>query len=552
MLLEISLENFALIKHLNLSFAPGLTVVTGETGSGKSLLIQAIKIAMGAKVMPQHIRTGEESAMVQALFETPSTYGPLLEKYGIPEDDILIIRRVFSINGRTRNYINGAVVNLQTLREITAPLASLAGQHEYQELLRSANHCIWLDRFGGLEQDVSQVSDRYHTLHSIKKTLDEALKEKDATREMLLKIEAELREINSVAPVAGEDEALEQECKVLKEAAHLMAIGESCFEELYAQKGSILEGLTRCRAGIERMCVVDPRLEKISQDIASVIYQAEEIAFFIRDYLKNLNTDISRLDEVEGRIYKLKGLKRRFGPEISDVLLYKEKIERELDNTKDQDKAIDKLKKETIKIEKELLISASKLSEKRKEVAARLSKVVEDGLKELNFLQSAFTVDIKAPANPDAKDVGPRGLDDIRFLFSPNIGEPLRPLSDIASGGELSRVMLALRAALAEKSDIETIIFDEIDAGLSGETANRVGRKLKSLAARGQIIAVTHFPQIAALADHHIAVVKGVEGEKTFTKIGSLSDAERLDEIARMLGGDHAAAKSYAKELLHG
>jgi DNA repair protein RecN (Recombination protein N) len=552
MLLEISLENFALIKHLSLSFAPGLTVVTGETGAGKSLLIQAMKIIMGAKALPQHIRTGEEQAMVQAVFDMPDGYGPVLEKYGIPEDDVLIIRRGFSINGRTRNYANGAMINLQTLREITAPLASLAGQHEYQELLKSANHCIWLDRFGGLEQDVLEVSERYQTLHSARKALEKILEEKEAARETLSRFERELKEITSIEPVAGEDEALEQECKILKEAAHLMALGESCFGELYAQKGSLIEGLTRCRTDIERMGAIDPRLRKTGQDIASVIYQTEEIASSIRDYLRNLHADTSRLNEVEERIHRLRELKRRFGPELSDVISYKEMIKKGLNDTKNQDELIDGLKKEILKMEKDLMLSASRLSEIRKDAAARLSRTVEAGLKELNFLQAAFAVHLKTPDSPGAGDIGPRGMDEVRFLFSPNIGEPLRFLSDIASGGELSRVMLALRAALAGESGIETIIFDEIDTGLGGETAGRVGQKLKALAAMGQVIAVTHFPQIAALADQHVAVAKTVEGDRTLTKINRLSDTGRLDELARMLGGDRTAAKNYAKELLQG
>ncbi|MGQ9812056.1 MAG: DNA repair protein RecN [Dissulfurimicrobium sp.] len=550
MLLEISLDNFALIKHLNLSFASGLTVVTGESGAGKSLLIQAIKIIMGAKALPQYIRTGEEQAMVQAIFDMPDEYGPVLEKYGIPEDDVLIIRRSFSINGRTRNYINGAMVNLQTLKEIAAPLASLAGQHEYQGLLKSANHCIWLDHFGGLEQDVLQVSERYHMLQSARKALDKILEEKNAAKETLSKFERELKEITSIEPVAGEDEALEQEYKILKEAAHLMALGESCFEELYAQKGSLLEGLARCRTYIERMSAIDPRLSKTGQDIASVIYQTEEIASSLRDYLKNLHVNTSRLNEVEERLHRLKELKRRFGPELSDVISYKEMIKKKLNDTKNQDELINDLKKEILKREKDLMLSALRLSEMRKDAAARLSKTIEAGLKELNFLQATFAVHLKTPNSLTAEDIGPRGMDEVRFLFSPNIGEPLRFLSDIASGGELSRVMLVLRTALAGESGIETIIFDEIDAGLDGETAERVGRKLKTLATMGQVIAVTHFPQIAAFADQHVVVTKTVEEDRTLTKINRLSDTGRLDELARMLGGDRTAAKNYAKELL--
>ncbi|MGC9022049.1 MAG: DNA repair protein RecN, partial [Dissulfurimicrobium sp.] len=550
MLLEISLENFVLIKHLHLSFAPGLTVVTGETGAGKSLLIQALKIILGAKAAPQHIRTGEEQAVIQAVFETPKGYGVILDRYGIPEDDVIIIRRNLTINGRTKNYINGAMVNLQTLREIAAPIASLGGQHEFQGLLSTANHCVWLDRFGDLEPYVSEVSNLHQALLSAKKAFDMALKEKKATEETVSRLERELQEIASVAPVHGEDETLDQELKVLKEAANLKAIGESCYNELYIQKGSLLEGLARCKAALERMSAVDQRVKKADQEFASVIYQAEETAFFLRDYLKDLPSDISRLDEVEERIHRLRELKRRFGPELSDVLSYKTKIEKRLDETKNLDGTIEDLEKEISKKENELLASALRLSKKRKEAAMRLSRAVEAGLKELNFSRSAFLAEVTGPEHPKAEDVSPNGLDEVRFIFSPNIGEPPRPIEEIASGGELSRVTLALRAALAEKFGIETIIFDEIDAGLGGETAGCVGQKLKALADRGQVIAVTHFPQIAVLADHHVVVTKTVEEGKTLTKIKNLTASERMDEIARMLGGDQATAKRYAKELL--
>ncbi|MDA8162301.1 MAG: DNA repair protein RecN [Desulfobacteraceae bacterium] len=551
MLVEFDIENFALIKSLKLSLDSGFTVITGETGAGKSLIIQALKIVLGAKVLPQYIRTGEEQAVVQAVFETPDRLGPFLETHGIPYEDIIIIRRAFSINGKGKIYVNGALVTLQSLRQITISLASLAGQHEYQELLRDENHALWLDRFAGLEADVSGISGLYQALNAAKGALDKVLTDKKSAEDSFSRSERDLKEIVSVAPSPGEDEALEQELKVLRAAAALREMGESCYRTIYAEKGAVIDRLAGCKADIERMSRIDQRLEKTLKDLASVIYQAEEVAFSIRDYLEGLPSDhLARLNETEERLHRLRELKKRFGPELADVLRHRDAIEKRLADIEANDDLVEVLKKEISEKESVLTESALALSAKRKEAAARLSGVIKQGLQELKFMQSEFEVEVMRPENFGPEDIGPRGMDYVRFMFSPNIGEPLRPLASVASGGELSRIMLAIRVALARESGMETIVFDEIDAGLGGEVALLVGRRLKNLAARGQVIAVTHFPQIAALADHHFTVTKIVEDGKTFTRISGLKAGDRLDEIARMLGGDMVSARGYAKELM--
>ncbi len=551
MLEELGLQNFVLIKEANLTFSQGLTVLTGETGAGKSLLVQAIKLVLGERASPQHIRAGEEQAMVQALFDIPKEEWGRFEAMGISCDEGIIIRRLISRSGRSRIYVNGAIFTLQDLKRVTSRLVSLASQHEYQELTKRENHIHWLDIFGGLKKEVLHFENEFKGLKKLKKELEEARSKREKAEELLERYTNELKLIEEISPRPGEDEELEQEKRVLKSAADLRSLGEECYQNLYAGKGSVHEIIATCAKTLEKMSFLDETLNRQLEELRSITYQTEEVSWSIRDYIHNLPTDLTRLDQIEERIFRIRELKKRFGPEITDVLEYKKKAEAEIAELSRNDDLIDNLRTKIERAEERLVAEATRLSQKRKAAAKELSDIVTKELSELKMHQARFVVEVKCPDRITASDLGPKGIDKVEFLFRPNVGAPPKPISSIASGGELSRVMLALRSALSQKGAIETLIFDEIDAGLGGEVAEMVGKKLKNLAQKGQVITVTHFPQVAALADHHIVVSKCVRNGSTVTSVQKVGDEEeRIEELARMLGGDRLSARRYAEDLI--
>jgi DNA repair protein RecN (Recombination protein N) len=552
MLLELGLENFILFERVSLCLSNGLTVLTGETGAGKSLLVQALKLILGARADLQQIRTGTKQALVQAVFETSPEIRGQLEDMGISCDDELVIRRTVPRAGKGRIYVNGAIISLQDLRQIVSGLASLAGQHEYQELLRREKHGPWLDRFSGLRHEVDRITSLYQEIKGLQTHLQKATAAKEKTAEEVDRLRQEAQEIDRIAPKPGEEERLEQELKVLKAAEALRALGDTCYRTLYADKGSIQEKLASCRQDLKRMAGLDSTLEKTEKELDSMVYQAEEVAWTIREYIQGLPTDLSKLEQIEERIYVLRELKRHFGPTIEDVLVYRKDIETKLTAIYESSDRIENLKTRLEEKEERLVNAALDLSKKRCEGAKKLSDAIKTELSELKLAKTDFMVDVEAAERPIASDVGPRGLDKVQFLFSPNVGQPLRPLASIASGGELSRVMLALRAALAKQAGIETIVFDEIDAGIGGEIAEKVGFKLKALSSFGQVITITHFPQIAARGNHHIALEKVVKGDKTVIIIRKVEGNQRIEELTRMLGGDKETARAYAGKLLTG
>ncbi len=545
MLLEIDLENFVLFEKASLPFSRGLTILTGETGAGKSLVVDALKLVLGARADLQQIRIGAKQAMVQAVFDTLPGIRSLLEDMGIPCNDELVIRRIVPRSGRGRIYVNGAIVSLQDLRQITSGLVSLAGQHEYQELLHRDRHRPWLDRYAGLEEDLRQMADLYREVIDIQERLDTARADREKVAEKVERLQEEAQEIDRVAPRPGEEERLEQRLKVLRATETLRTLGETCYRTLYADRGSVQERLAGCKKDLERMAGLEPDLESVLRDFNSALYQLEEVAWGLREYIQGLHADPTELEQIEDRIYQVRRLKRQFGPALEDVLAYREAIDRKLRDLykkKDQIEGLNAALKEG----RERLMSYAKvISEKRSRAARELSMAIKTELSDLKLARTDFVIDVRAET-----DIGPTGLDRVEFLFRPNVGQPLRGLACIASGGELSRVMLALRTALAKKAGVETIVFDEIDAGIGGEVADRVGDKLKALSSFGQIITITHFPQIAARGDRHIVVKKVVRGDSTVTFIERLERDQRIEELTRMLGGDQKAARLYAERLL--
>ena len=551
MFLELNLKNFVLIKEASLSFSPGLTILTGETGAGKTLLVMALKFVLGARANSQHIRTGSDNAMVQAVFDIPPVVQEKLEELDIPCDEDLVIRRTINKDGKSRNYINGVIVSLQNIREIASILISIAGQHQYQELLRPEKHRLALDAFAGLNGEVEEVEGLYKKLMALQSKYKAHVQKAKKSEEEIKKLGQTAREIDALSPKPGEDEDLQKEKTILKESSALKSSGSFCYKTLYGGKGSVIELVSSCSQELEKMQAIDPEFKKELSELETISCIAQEIAETMRDYVGRIPSDVSRLDDIEERIYHLRGLMRKYGPEIDDVIAYRKSLDEKINAVKMNEKDIEDLKEEIKSTETAFLERSKALSKKRHTSSSILSKEVSRELTDLKLLKAGFRVEVKTPANIDLDSASLYGIDSVHFLFRPNVGEPFKPIDSIASGGELSRVMLALRTALARKSHIDTVVFDEIDSGLSGEVAERVGEKLKNLSQTGQVIAITHFPQIAALSDEHMTVEKKAAQDETISSIRKIKEEDRKEELARMLGGGKDAALEYAGNLLN-
>ncbi len=550
MLLELILENFILVRRVNLVFSSGFTVFTGETGAGKSVMVQALKLLMGARADSGQVRTGASKAVVQGVFGLSASITRRLEEMGIDADGELIVRRIIPRQGRGRIYINGVVVTLQDLKRVTAGLLSLSGQHDFQELLRQERHGPWLDAFAGLEGYVEKLSNAYHERGQLVRRLKELEQGQKKAGEERERYQAEADAIDEIAPKIGEDQEIERELSILKSAKDLRIFGQGIYEVLYGRRGSIQDELSVCRQDLERMTRLDPGLGDMAKELDSILFQVQEFAWSLRDYVHGIPTDLSRLEQLEDRLYGINRLKKRFGPGIEDVIVHRRRIDEVLAGMEEADGVMGQLEKDLEDAGRRLVERAVDLSVRRRESAARLSAAVERELSELNLSNTRFIVEVSGPENPSPHEIGPRGADQVRFLFSANVGEPPRPLAAIASGGELSRVMLALRAVLSRQSGMFSIVFDEIDAGIGGEVADKVGRKLKALSRHGQVLAITHFPQIAAMGEHHYLVEKRAVEGRTLTEMKILEEQdERIEELSRMLGGNRKAARIYAGKL---
>ena len=547
---ELVLENFVLIKKGHLLFEPGFTVFTGETGAGKSLLVRAVKLLMGERQHQGLIYPGERQAFLQGVFHPPSELIKSLEEQGITVEDELIIHRMFSEESRSRTYVNGRAVTLGQLRSITSGLLSIAGQHEYQGLLKSDTPIKWLDLYGGLDHRRKAMEEAYadyrkavSRLQKLREEMEKAMSQRDAIR-------AELEEIEHVSPKEGEEEALLEEIERLRASTTLRELAEGAFKCLYAGTGSCEESLSHALHGLEKISSIDKGMVRLSERLDATLTEVREVAYELREYLQGLSFDPGRLDELEARLNAIRRLLLRYGPTIEDCLKKRAELKGVLDSIERPDEAMLHMETALNEAEERLIDCASHLSRERKAAAMRLEQMVNQELQGLFPGTAMFKVDVQSPSPVEVRTIGPDGMDRVRFLFTPNPGLPGKPLNEIASGGELSRVMLALRIAQGQAPGT-TILFDEIDAGIGGETAHLVGEKLRQLSSSMQVICVSHFPQVASRADGHFAVRKITDGHITWTEIEKLQGRDRTLEIARMLGGRDQDALSYAMSLLN-
>ncbi len=549
MLQELRIKNLALVRELYIAFPErqdGLIVLTGETGAGKSMILQAIHLLTGGRGSTSWIRAGAEQAEVEAFFllgEDQQETLEMLHEHELASGNECLIRRVISRKSRSRLFINDRSVTARFAADLTENLVNIASQHDHQKLLQSKNHLDFLDTYGELwpqRHEFITLFRHWQQLSSRLRDLQEREQDKEQRRDFL---EYQIREIKDIDPVAGEDEKLVRERDLLKASTTLAGLAR---ESVHLLQGQMADSLAVIRKNMERARELDPGITELSERIISSCYEVEDLAAALRQYRDSLPMDQGRLEEISRRLGELKGLQRKYGPELEDVLRHLAHAERELVELEDLADDIEVLELSLEETSTRALLMATELSEARRSVAARLKKAMEEELATLQFPGAVFEIAQGCPEGMGMKGILASGRDQVEFLFSANPGEPPKPLAEVVSGGELSRLMLAMKCILAKRDQVGTVIFDEVDAGIGGQAAEAVAAKISELSRHHQVFCITHLPQIAAWATTHFLVEKEVAGESTTTNIRLLDDEQRVEELARMLGGENPSRQTLA------
>lgn len=563
----ISIRNIALIDELDLELSPGLNIFTGETGAGKSVILRSIGLVLGERASVDIIRDKADYASVEisVLSSTP-------QPIDIESGDGLVLSRQIGSNGRSRCRVNGVLVNLKQIEEIGTSLVDIHGQHEHQSLFKIETHLELLDEFGETGSERNKVKERYLSLLDLQREMDSllhTLRTSEREKELL---EFEVEELSGANLQEGEEEDLTAENSILTNAEELYEVTNMVYEQLdgdgqsgysgtsSAGVASVLHNLRESAKTFSKLCEMDASLSQLTERIDSSLYELEDISSQIRQYADTIEFNPTRLAEVNDRLELISKFKRRYGNTISEMIKYHAEAEKKLEALELGSDRIDLLKNQIRETRDESLQLCIDLSEKRKKIAEKLSVLVEKELQELGMEKAEFLTSLTPIQDDnglfliDSKRYAFRehGMDKVEFLIAPNVGSELRPLAKIASGGEISRVMLALKTVLVQVDNIPTVLFDEIDSGIGGKIADVVGEKLKELAESAQVICITHLPQIARFADRHFLVEKEIVGENTVISAKALSENERVTEIARMHGGNETeVGLAHARELLN-
>ncbi|WP_395094619.1 DNA repair protein RecN [Armatimonas sp.] len=548
MLTELSVENFALVERVRLRFGAGLNLLTGETGAGKSILLDALGLVLGERTSADAVRHGAEKARVEAVFALTvgdSRLAPALESTGIePEDGLLILSRELSASGKSSARINGRPVTVAVLKVIGDALVDIHGQHEHQSLMLVERHVELLDAWCGDETRALKeaVADTWDVFSAARAEREALLREaRERTRNLDI-YSYQRDEIDAAALVPGEEEELQAERRRLGSAERLHAASAAAYEAL---QGGALDGLSQAVREIERGLKFDDSLSSILESLNSALYAADDAMREVRTYRDSVEFNPQRLSHIEDRLDLLKSLKRKYGEDIAAMVRYREELGQKLEtleNAEERLAALEALEKSTFaEVEK----CAAVLTKARKKAAEPFAKGIQTELKDLAMAATRFSVSV-VPREP-----GPGGADAVEFLISPNPGEPLKPLAKIASGGELSRVMLALKSVMSKHVAPPTLVFDEIDTGIGGRTATVLAQKLHALGQAAQTLCITHLPQIAARGDMHFFIEKRTEKGRTTVSVLPLEGEARVQELARMLGGNNSeTVLAHAREML--
>ncbi|MCR8928340.1 DNA repair protein RecN [Priestia megaterium] len=565
MLAELSIKNFAIIDELSVSFEKGLTVLTGETGAGKSIIIDAISLLLGGRGSSEFVRHGTDRAEIEGLFLFDEEQHPSHEKakqVGLEvEDGMIVLRRDITTNGKSICRINGKLVTLAILREVGQTLIDIHGQHEHQDLMNQDRHLTLLDQYGGekVEEALTEYREVFSRYTSLKKQLDQLTENEQQMAHRLDLIQFQLDEIKAANLQLNEDEELNEE-----------RLKISNFEKIYTSLNDAYNALHGEHQGLDWVGVamnhtedissLEKNYAEISEIISSSFYQLEDASYKIRQQLDLLEFDPKRLDFIEARLNEINHLKRKYGQSVDEILEYAAQIEDEIDRIENRDTHVSKIKEELNSVAQDLLVEANNVSAIRKKLAQELTDSIHHELQELYMAKTVFQIKFSV-VNAGKNDVevnGERikftkdGIDNVEFYISTNPGEPLKPLAKVASGGELSRIMLALKSIFSKHQGVTSIIFDEVDTGVSGRVAQSIGEKIHAISVDSQVLCISHLPQVAAMADTHLFIAKEIKGDRTTTSVLPLTLDEKVKEIGRMIAGAEITSltKEHAKELL--
>jgi DNA repair protein RecN (Recombination protein N) len=548
MLTDLSISNIAIIDNLHLSLSPGLTVLTGETGAGKSIIIDAVGLIMGGRASVDLIRSGVDDATVEAIFDISGQpeVQQCLEEAGLEAGAELLVKRSIARSGKNRIFINGSMATLALLTDIAGRLINIYGQHESQTLLRPDNQLALLDAFAG----TGVLRDRFAVIFRSYNAVIEQLENLDTQeRETARRLDLLLFQSDEIAAAAlksGEEEELEEQRQLLAGAGKLSSVSGEAFEVLYGGDGAILGQLRRISGSVREIAGIDHGLAGLATALEESYLQLEDVAISLRDYASRVESDPAALQKADDRLDQIGRLKRKYGATADDVLAFKQQIDLELEELRGREHGRQRLEAERDDLLQQLRETGTELTSRRTSSAAGLKRALETEAHQLAMKGAIINPALESLTEPRST-----GFERVEFLFSPNPGEPPRPLAKIASGGELSRLMLAFKQVLPE-GDVPTLVFDEVDTGISGATSELVGRKLKNVAARQQVLCITHLPQVASFADQHLRVEKQLRDGRTTTAITALDDSERTREIARMLAGEKItdSALAHAADML--
>jgi len=565
MLKSLKIKNYALIENIEVSFGKGLNIITGETGAGKSILIGALGMILGERATTETIRKGTKKTIVEAVFDVSnnSTMKKLLEQNNFDWDDELIIRREVSVKGNNRNFVNDTPATLGFIKEIGNLLVDIHGQHEHQSLLRPGTHIKMLDEYGNYGELLNEYKEQYQSFETFLRELKELKEKEDFLKEKRELYEFQLKEIDEISPEEKEDEKIEGELKILENAERILELTESAYSELYENEGAITDRLGFILNALNELARYDESLQEKYAETESAFAILDEVARFLASYKSKIELDPERLEELRERFAAINRLKKKYGGSLEAVLSYREKINSEKNIADNFEEEIKKLQEEIERKRNQLLNIGKRLSEARQAAGKNLKAEIQNSLKYLGIESAIFETNIERENAPEtdpafADENGKRiklfanGIDKVEFLISTNLGESPMPLSKVASGGEISRIMLAIKSSLAKNEKLPLLIFDEIDAGVSGRIARKVGKALKELSRFHQIIAITHLPQIAAMSDNHYRVSKTSLDGRTVSTIEKVDAEEKLKEVAKLLSGETVteSALASARELI--
>lgn len=562
MLSALTIKNFAIIEDLRIEFEDGLSVLTGETGAGKSIIIEAVNLLLGSRASADLVRNGEEHAELEAFFDVDqnSTAARVLSDQGMDWEEGLIIRRVVSASGKSRVYINSRQSTLDLLRQVTMNLAGISSQHAHQGLLKTENHLDILDEFADTLPLRKEVGALYNRILPLKKRIRELAARRETAEKEKELLQFQVDEIAGAAIQPLEDEELARKKEQLQNASQIFEAVNHAVHEIYDRDGAMLERMSDLADRFRRYGKSDEDLEGLAGRVEAIAYDLQDLISELRQYSQTIDLDPASLDQVEERMDLIARLKRKYGGSLEALFAQYEKMRQELDAVSCMDQDMTRFEAELKDLEAEIRRKAQALSMRRQKEGLVLADLAKKELGALEMGRAEFLVTFSAVGGEDkdilaetGEKITATGLDRVEFMLSPNPGEPPKPLARIASGGELSRIVLALKAVLSKGHAFETLVFDEVDAGIGGATAEKVGLKLKELSGAYQVICITHLAQIARHGKKQYRIFKEVKNDRTATAIVPLKTAEaRVEEIARMIGGQEIteATRTHARELL--